>query len=70
MFTGIIEVMATVLTIDQIGTNVELWFESSITDELKIDHYPVKTQTPQILSCSTTHVPEYFPPVRFVSMIL
>ncbi|HRO42120.1 MAG TPA: riboflavin synthase [Flavipsychrobacter sp.] len=37
MFTGIIETIATIASISKQGTNVDLWIESSIAQELKID---------------------------------
>lgn len=37
MFTGIIETMGTVASVSRSGTNADIWMESSITPELKID---------------------------------
>ena len=37
MFTGIIETTAQINSIELNGTNIDLWLESSITKELKID---------------------------------
>lgn len=37
MFTGIIESMGTLLEVQHHGTNVDLWFTCSFTNELKID---------------------------------
>ena len=37
MFTGIIETTATVHSIDKAGSNVDIWIDSPITRELKVD---------------------------------
>jgi riboflavin synthase len=37
MFTGIIETTGTVIDIITTGTNIDIWIESSFTNELKID---------------------------------
>lgn len=37
MFTGIIESVATIVDVAKDGSNVDLWVESAITHELKID---------------------------------
>jgi len=37
MFTGIIETLATVKKVSRSGTNIDLWIQSAITQELKID---------------------------------
>jgi riboflavin synthase len=37
MFTGIIETTGTVINIITTGTNIDIWIESSFTNELKID---------------------------------
>jgi riboflavin synthase len=37
MFTGIIESVATVKTVTHSGTNLDIWLESSISSQLKID---------------------------------
>lgn len=37
MFTGIIETMGTVASVSRSGTNADIWMESAITPELKID---------------------------------
>lgn len=37
MFTGIIETTARVASVEKAGSNLELWLESSLAEELKID---------------------------------
>lgn len=37
MFTGIIETLATVKRVSHSGTNIDLWIQSAITGELKVD---------------------------------
>ena len=37
MFTGIIEMVGTVITVEQQGSNAVFWIQSNISDELKID---------------------------------
>ena len=37
MFTGIIESLGTIRSIDTIGTNKTFWVESTLTAELKVD---------------------------------
>jgi riboflavin synthase len=37
MFTGIIETTAKVVKLDKDGTNLDVWFDCEVSDELKID---------------------------------
>lgn len=37
MFTGIIEAMGTIVSLEKNGSNISFWVESPISDELKID---------------------------------
>src|SRR5687768_4064915 len=37
MFTGIIETMGTVKQLQETGSNLDIWIQSAITTELKID---------------------------------
>ena len=52
MFTGIVEAMGSLVRKEVSGTNVEFWFTSSFTQELKVDQFSEEPISPDFVHTS------------------